>query len=97
MRRVKRSHPDELRDILARNLRLLRAQKSMSQEALAFESGINRTYLSDIERSIRNVSLDNISRLAKALGVPAWRLLQDEEKSDQLPMQAALPESGSGA
>ncbi|HWV21956.1 MAG TPA: helix-turn-helix transcriptional regulator [Devosia sp.] len=90
---MKRSHPDELRDILARNLRLLRAQKSMSQEVLAFESGINRTYLSDVERSIRNVSLDNISRLAKALGVPAWRLLQDAEKSDQPPAQAALPKA----
>lgn len=78
---VKRSHPDELRDVLARNLRLLRAQKSMSQEALAFESRINRTYVSDIERSVRNVSIDNISRLAKALGVPAWRLLHEEEES----------------
>jgi transcriptional regulator with XRE-family HTH domain len=73
---VKRTHPDELRDVLARNLRLLRAQQGISQEALAFESGINRTYISDIERSIRNVSIDNLSRLAKALGVPAWQLLQ---------------------
>lgn len=73
---MKRTHPDELRDVLARNLRLLRAQQGISQEALAFESGINRTYISDIERSIRNVSIDNLSRLAKALGVPAWQLLQ---------------------
>jgi transcriptional regulator with XRE-family HTH domain len=94
---VKRSHPDELRDILARNLRLLRAQKSMSQETLAFESGINRTYLSDVERSIRNVSLDNISRLAKALGVPAWRLLMDQEKSGQLPVEVAMPKDASSA
>lgn len=78
MRRVKRNHPDALRDILARNIRLLRAQKSMSQETLAFESGLNRTYVSDIERGVRNVSIDNISRLAKALGVPAWRLLKDQ-------------------
>lgn len=68
---MKRTHPDELRDILARNLRLLRAKRGLSQETLAFEAGINRTNLSDVERSIRNVSIDNLSRLAKALGVPA--------------------------
>ena len=62
---------------MARNIRLLRAEKGMSQEALAFDSGINRTYVSDVERGIRNVSLDNISRFAKALGVEAWQLLQD--------------------
>ncbi len=77
MRRVKRTHPDQLRDVLARNLRLLRAERGISQEGLALESGINRTYVSDVERGLRNVSLDNISRLAKALGVPAWQLLQD--------------------
>ena len=68
---MKRTHPDELRDILARNLRLMRAKRGLSQETLAFEAGINRTNLSDVERSIRNVSIDNLSRLAKALGVPA--------------------------
>jgi transcriptional regulator with XRE-family HTH domain len=73
---VKRNHPDETRDILARNVRLLRAERALSQEALAFESGINRTYLSDIERGVRNVSIDNLSRLATALGVPVWQLLQ---------------------
>lgn len=77
---VKRTHPDELRDILARNIRLLRAQKAMSQESLAFESGVNRTYVSDVERGVRNVSIDNVSRLAKALGVPAWQLLKDKRE-----------------
>jgi transcriptional regulator with XRE-family HTH domain len=75
---VKRTHPDELRQILARSVRTLRAQRGLSQEALAFEAGINRTYVSDIERGTRNVSLDNISRLAKALGVPAWSLIKEE-------------------
>lgn len=74
-----RTHPDQLRETLARNIRLLRARKGMSQEALAFDSGINRTYVSDVERGIRNISLDNISRLAKALGVPAWSLLKEDK------------------
>lgn len=78
-REVKRNHPDELRDVLARNLRLLRADRRMSQEALALESGVNRTYVSDVERGLRNVSIDNLSRLAKALNVQAWQLLVSKE------------------
>lgn len=73
---MKRNHPDQTRDILARNVRLLRAERGLSQEALAFESEINRTYLSDVERGRRNVSVDNLSRIAAALDVPVWRLLQ---------------------
>lgn len=80
---MKRNHPDELRETLARNIRLLRAQKGMSQETLAFDSGINRTYVSDVERGVRNVSIDNVSRLAKALDVPAWQLLKDGSNEDQ--------------
>ncbi len=62
---------------MARNVRLLRAERGLSQEALAQEAGVNRTYLSDIERGTRNVSIDNLSRLAKALNVPVWSLLKN--------------------
>ena len=41
------------------------------------ECGINRTYLSSVERSERNVSIDNIGRIAEGLGVEAWTLLRD--------------------
>ena len=75
---MKRTHKGALRDILAKNMRRLRAERGLSQEALADESGINRTYLSSVERSERNVSIDNIGRIAKALGVEAWTLLQDD-------------------
>ena len=57
-------------------MRRLRSQRRLSQEQLAFESGINRTYLSSVERSERNVSLDNIARIAEALRVEAWELLK---------------------
>ena len=73
---MKRTHKGPLRDILAKNMRLLRASRGLSQEALAHECGLNRTYLSVIERSERNVSIDNIARIAKGLGVEAWRLLK---------------------
>ena len=50
----------------------------MSQEALADMAGLHRPYVGSIERSERNVSLDNIDRLASCLGVTAPQLLTDE-------------------
>lgn len=64
--------------MLAKNMRRLRANRGLSQEALAHECGINRTYLSGVERSERNISLDNIARIAKGLKVEPWKLLKDD-------------------
>jgi transcriptional regulator with XRE-family HTH domain len=47
----------------------------LSQEALAERTGLHRTYMGSVERGERNVSLDNIYRLAEALGVSAGSLL----------------------
>jgi transcriptional regulator with XRE-family HTH domain len=58
-------------------MRRLRAERGLTQEALAHECGINRTYLSSVERAERNVSIDNIGRIAEGLGVEAWTLLRD--------------------
>lgn len=66
--------------MLAKNMRRLRATRRLSQEALAHETGINRTYLSSVERSERNVSIDNVGRIAKGLGVEPWKLLRDDGK-----------------
>ncbi|TMJ88673.1 MAG: helix-turn-helix transcriptional regulator [Alphaproteobacteria bacterium] len=49
-------------------MRRLRAKAGLTREALAHGCGINRTYLSSVERSERNVSIDNIGRIAKGLG-----------------------------
>ena len=65
----------ELRTVFAANVRRLRRERGMSQEGLAFEAGLHRTYISGIERGIRNVGLDNIGVLAKALGVQPAELL----------------------
>jgi transcriptional regulator with XRE-family HTH domain len=59
-------------------MRRLRSARGLSQEALAHESDMNRTYLSAIERSERNVSIDNIARIAKGLRIEPWKLLKDE-------------------
>jgi len=75
---VKRTHKGKLRDVLAKNMRRLRAARGISQEALAHECGINRTYLSSVERSERNISIDNIARIAKGLEIEPWRLLREE-------------------
>jgi len=75
---VKRTHKGPLRDVLAKNMRRLRAARGISQEALAHESGINRTYLSGVERSERNVSIDNIARIARGLQVEPWKLLKGD-------------------
>lgn len=57
-------------------LRELRQARDVSQEALAHRAGLHRTYVGSVERGERNVSLDNIYRLADALGVRACELLE---------------------
>ena len=65
-----------MRGILAYRIRSLRVQKKWSQERLALECDLDRTYVSAIERSQWNISLSNVERLANALEVPAWELLR---------------------
>lgn len=66
----------KLRDVLATNLRRRRAHLGLSQEALADEAGLHRTFVGAVERAERNISLDNVERLAQALALPAWELLK---------------------
>lgn len=65
-----------LRQLFAANLKLIRIQKSLSQEELADKCKLHRTYISDVERAQRNISIDNIEKIALALEVPASRLLE---------------------
>jgi transcriptional regulator with XRE-family HTH domain len=66
---------ESARERLARQLRALRASRGLSQEALADLASLHRTYVGSIERWERNVSLDNIERLAAALDVDICDLL----------------------
>ena len=73
-----KSSPSPSRDTLARNLRLLRGERGLSQEALADLAGLHRTYVGSIERSARPVSLDTIHRLAVSRDVTVAQLLTEQ-------------------
>lgn len=60
---------------MAANLRALRRARGLSQEDLAALSGLHYTYIGGIERGERNLSIDNVGRLADALGLDAVDLL----------------------
>ena len=61
-------------------MRLLRAEKGWSQERLAEEAGLNRTYLSAVERSEQNISIGNLYRVAKGLDVETFTLLTKRDQ-----------------
>lgn len=66
---------DDIRFRFGTNLRKLREEQGLSQEAFAEEAGLHRTYVSDIERGVRNPTIMVVDRIARALRVPPGRLL----------------------
>lgn len=61
----------------------LRSTLGMSQEAFAYSIGMSRTYLAEVETGKRNVSIDNIDRIARGLGVSLQGFFDSELFSDQ--------------
>ena len=57
------------RNKFGKNIRDLRKQKGWSQELLAEKVGLHRTYISVVERGEKNLSIDNMAKIAKTLGV----------------------------
>lgn len=68
------------RQIFARNLRKLRTEKRLSQETLADLSGLHRTYIGSVERGERNISIDNMAKIALALDCDLKDLLSERPK-----------------
>ena len=66
-----------LMHIFASNVRKYRLTKGISQEELADLSGLHRTYISAIERERRNISIENIDRIASALNIEPFLLLKE--------------------
>ena len=62
---------------LGNTIKKLREKKGFSQEALAEEAGIHRTYMGRVERGKQNISILNLIKIAKALGIPSATLLQE--------------------
>ena len=68
------------RRIFAENLRKARLAKGLSQEDFAELANLHRTYVGSVERAERNVSIDNMERLAAAVGVSLPALLQEGKR-----------------
>ncbi len=65
------------RAILAWNLRVLRTARDLSQERLAADAGVDRAWVSEIERQMGNVSIDLLDKLAEVLEVPIGALFAE--------------------
>lgn len=64
--------------VFAANLRRIRTNSDLSQEALAAKAKLHRTYVGSVERGERNISIDNMEKLARALGVAVVDLLAED-------------------
>jgi len=74
-----------LREIFSRNLQAQRRARGLSQEALAHEAEVDRTYLSALERCINSASLDIVERLARVLDVEPSVLLERPRRQRRNP------------
>ena len=73
------------RALLAWNLRALRTAQSLSQERLAIDAGVDRAWVSELEREQGNTSVDLLDRLAAALDVPIAALFAEPEPETDKP------------
>ena len=75
---------EEIRVAYGKAVRAIRQDKKISQEELADLSGLHRTYISDIELGKRNVSLENIDKIAQALQVKKSELFVEVEQYESV-------------
>ena len=71
----------DVRKRVGLNLKKFRLKQGLSQEALAFECGLHRTYISGVERGVRNPTVLVLEQIAMALKVPSSRLLEEDDGS----------------
>jgi transcriptional regulator with XRE-family HTH domain len=70
----------DLRRLIGQNVRAYRTRLGISQEELAFRSELHRTYVSGVERGVRNPTVLIVGRLAKALEVEPGALLNQQTR-----------------
>jgi transcriptional regulator with XRE-family HTH domain len=68
--------PDNVVRKVGRRIRELRQRKGWSQEKLAEEARLHRTYIGQVERGEKSIGVENLFRIAKALGVPAAAIVR---------------------
>jgi CheY-like chemotaxis protein/DNA-binding XRE family transcriptional regulator len=78
------NNPEEIRKSFGATARIWRDRLGISQEELAERAGLHRTYVSDIERGARNVSLESINKLASALEIPIATLFAEAQGAADL-------------
>lgn len=81
MNTLRSSATRDARRRISVNLKRFRAQRGVSQEVLAEQADFHRTYISQLERCVTNISIDGLERLAQALEVDVLELLRPEEGS----------------
>lgn len=79
-----RNNQHSPRKVFGKNIRRARKLRELSQEAVALEAGMTSNYVSDVERGVRNIAIDNMGRLASALRVPLHELLNPERFHDPI-------------
>jgi len=67
---------DEMKQIVARNLRRIRHERKLSQEELSFQAEVDRSYISQLETGVYSASVTMLGKLAKALDVEVGELLK---------------------
>lgn len=72
----------DLVQLFGQNVRKARTAKGMTQEQLAFEVGMERSYISDLERGRRNPTVRALGKLAEALGVEPGALVAKDSRGD---------------
>ncbi len=73
---------DEIQVAFGHAIRKFRTEKKISQETFANMCGLHRTYISDIERGLRNVSIENIDKMARALDMNISDIFKEVESNE---------------
>jgi len=76
------------RELVGRNIRRIRVDQNISQERLAFDSGVDRSYLGGIERGEENPTVDVLDRIADILAIEIHELF---ESVDDIEISSGLP------
>lgn len=76
MKSAPKSTPPAAKFLFGERLRHAREEMELSQELLAEKAGLHRTYIGQVERGERNISIDNMERLAAAVQLQLWEMLK---------------------